>query len=229
LGSDLPIPGLVEFKYEEMKEHSHPFYLILDQKGLRFEPAPPPSSFDAFFLSSRKRPTFEEEAELFGNLEKKAKHEVVFRVLRIIEPRLKRLTMIYAAGQPVLHGDLGFGQPLPLPMMGEGMVRLASIVVRLGNASGGVALIDEIENGLHHSVIKKIWEALGEASRLFNTQIFATTHSRECIIAAHEAFSGARSDDFRFHRLDRINGEIRAVSYDRDSLEASLDMNLEVR
>jgi AAA15 family ATPase/GTPase len=95
--------------------------------------------------------------------------------------------------------------------MGEGMVRLLSLVLEITNASGGVVLVDEIENGLHHSVLTKVWRAVGEASRRSNTQIFATTHSWECIRAAHEAFLQNGIYDLRLHRLERINGDIEAV------------------
>jgi len=63
----------------------------------------------------------------------------------------------------------------------------------------------------------------------FNVQVFATTHSLECIMAAHRAFSGGNTYDFRLHRLEDVDGKIRAVTYDRESLEAAIDMGLEVR
>ena len=221
--------GMLELQYQDEKGIKGPFYLILDQRGIRFEPAAPSFSLSTFFLSSRKRPTFEEEAELFGDLEKKGKQELISQTLKILEPRLRRLSMIYTPGQPILHGDIGLEEPLPLPFMGEGMVRLANIAIRVGNAAGGIVLLDEIENGLHHTVLREVWKAIAEAARQFNTQVFATTHSRECIAAAHQAFVESGTYDFRLHRLDRINHEIRAVTYDQESLQASLEMNLEVR
>ena len=62
-----------------------------------------------------------------------------------------------------------------------------------------------------------------------NVQVFATTHSWECIKAAHEAFSETEPYDLRLHRLERINGEIKAVTYDKKTLDTSVEMNLEVR
>lgn len=46
-----------------------------------------------------------------------------------------------------------------------------------------------IENGLHYSTMVEVWKAIAEAARRAETQIFATTHSWECIKAAHEAFT----------------------------------------
>ena len=129
----------------------------------------------------------------------------------------------------MIYGDIGVGRRVPMSQMGEGMVRLLSLVLEITKASGGVVLIDEIENGLHHSVMTKIWRAVGEAARRSNTQIFATTHSWECIRAAHEAFLQNGTYDLRLHRLERINGDIKAVTYDQKTLDTSVEMNLEVR
>jgi AAA15 family ATPase/GTPase len=109
------------------------------------------------------------------------------------------------------------------------MARLASLVLAIGNAPKGVVLVDEIENGLHHSILPKVWRAIGEVARQFNTQVFATTHSLECIMAAHRAFSESERYDFRLHRLERINETIRAVTYDQETLEAAIETGLEVR
>ena len=51
----------------------------------------------------------------------------------------------------------------------------------------------------------------------------------EVIMAAHEAFLGGGTNDFRLHRLDRINQEIKVATYDQDALATSVDMAHEVR
>jgi AAA15 family ATPase/GTPase len=42
-------------------------------------------------------------------------------------------------------------------------------------------LIDEVENGLHYSVLRHVWPLLMSFSRKFNVQVFVSTHSRECL------------------------------------------------
>jgi AAA15 family ATPase/GTPase len=92
-------------------------------------------------------------------------------------------------------------------------------------------MVDEIDNGLHHTTLVGIWRAVGEAARTSNTQIFATTHSWECIRAAEEAFSvGDETPDFRYMRLDRAeNGDIRAATYVEDFLDTAIATGLEMR
>jgi len=113
--------------------------------------------------------------------------------------------------------------------MGGGMERLASLVLVIGTIPNGVVLVDEVESGLHYSILPKVWRAIGEVARQFNTQVFATTHSLECIVAAHRAFSESERYDFRLHRLDRDKESISAVTYDQETLEAAIETGLEVR
>ncbi len=219
---------VLQLEYQEKGRHDS-YYMILDRRGIHTTPVPPAPPFPAFFQGARIRIPFREEAERFGRLEIRGEQDVVWRVLQLIEPRLKRLAIVVVAGEPILHGDVGVGRLMPLPVMGEGMVRLASLVMHIGNAPNGVVLVDEIENGLHHSILPKVWRAIGEVARQFDTQIFATTHSLECIVAAHRAFSESERYDFRLHRLERVNETIRAVTYDQETLEAAIETGLEVR
>ena len=48
-----------------------------------------------------------------------------------------------------------------------------------------VLLIDELENGLYYSILPQIWRGIATLAESEQIQVFATTHSRECILAAH--------------------------------------------
>jgi len=149
--------------------------------------------------------------------------------LRIVEPRLQRLTTGLVAGMPVIYGDLGLERLLPLSIMGEGLQRLTYILLAIATRENVVVLVDEIDNGLHGSLMEKIWYAIGNAARHFDSQVIATTHSYECIQAAHQAFTESEKYDFRYHRLDRIDAQIRAVTYDEEDLEVAMTTEFEVR
>lgn len=201
--------------------------IFVHQNGISISKFPR-SPGNAKFLSSRSRALLE-DASLFGELEKQGKQDFLLEVLRILEPRLNRLANIPVGGVTILHGDIGLSQMIPLNLMGEGMTRLASVILAISYSKEGVLIVDEIENGFHHSIMKKVWQAIGKAARDFNVQVFAATHSRECIIAAHQAFSENGKYDFRYHRLDKIKGEIKAVNYNQEILQAAIDSNFEVR
>ena len=151
-------------------------------------------------------------------------------ILQIVEPRLERLAVLVSQGTPSLHGDIGVGRLVPLSYMGEGLRRLLSFVLAIKDIPGGIVLIDEFENGLHYSVLNDVWKAIAEAARQADVQIFATTHSWECIYRAHQYFVESDTyDDFRLHRLDRIGDRTVVFTYDRETFEASVTMSLEVR
>ncbi len=148
--------------------------------------------------------------------------------LKIIEPALQGLDLL-ADG---IYGDVeGFERLVPLESMGDGIRRLATIILAISAADNGVVAIDEIENGLHYSVLPDVWKAIYHAAEAFNVQVFATTHSYEMFQAAHQALSSEGQSAFRYYRLDRdpISTEIVAIKYDNELSEAAVEMQYEVR
>ncbi|MBI4567788.1 MAG: ATP-binding protein [Planctomycetes bacterium] len=81
----------------------------------------------------------------------------------------------------ILVGFVGSRRRVPLGSMGDGMRRLLVLAVSLVRASGGLLLIDEIDTGLHYSIMPKMWEMVVQTAMKSNTQVFATTHSADCI------------------------------------------------
>jgi predicted ATP-dependent endonuclease of OLD family len=100
----------------------------------------------------------------------------------------------------------------------------------MANASGGILLIDEFENGLHWEVQRELWRALFQAAGNFGVQVFATTHSNDCI----QAFIEAQKDrlipnESYVYRLERKGEDIRAHEFSPQGLEAAIRQGIEVR
>ncbi len=188
-----------------------------------------PAAVRSFFLPANDRSSPEEDAQQLGELVVSKRPYDILDGLRIIEPRLRRLAPVPTAEGSFIYADIGLGEMLDLRLMGDGLVHLTSILLHIASAAGGIVLIDEIENGLHHSIMHKVWRAIGAAARQFNTQVIATTHSYECIWAAHEVFAANGHYDFHLHRLDRVDDKIRAFTYDQETLASSVKADLEVR
>lgn len=83
----------------------------------------------------------------------------------------------------------GIDRPVPLNSMGDGMLRVLQLILAIFPARGGFFVIDEFENGLHYAVQEKIWQLVFDLARELNIQVFATTHSWDCI----DAFSSVAS------------------------------------
>jgi ABC-type dipeptide/oligopeptide/nickel transport system ATPase component len=122
----------------------------------------------------------------------------------------------------------GIDEPLPLKSMGDGMTRLFHIIVALVNAQNGLLLIDEFENGLHWSIQPKVWDIIFQLAEKLNVQVFATTHSRDCVRGFENIWN--KYPEFgAFFRLDFKDGRIGATEYTAETLTDAIDMDVEVR
>jgi AAA domain, putative AbiEii toxin, Type IV TA system/AAA ATPase domain len=196
----------------------------LSTERASLSPAPP-----CLYYPSSRLPNRKDEARRFSDLERAGRQGELLEPLRLLEPRLKRLLLLLVGDESIVHADLGLDEPIPVPAMGEGTGRLLALLLGILAARGGVVLIDEVENGIHYSALVDVWKAIAAAARSADVQVFATTHSWECIVAAQRAFTESEPYDFRLQRLDREGGSIRALSYDEEVLDAALTSGLEVR
>ena len=168
----------------------------------------------------------QEDAIRLGTLRRQKQGHVLLKALRVIEPTLQSIEDNSSSGTPMIWGDVGLPELIPLPAMGEGMTRIARIVLAIAASPDGVVVLDEIETGLHYSVLPKVWEVIDTAAKQFNTQIFATTHSFECVEAAHQSLGTNR---FLLHRLEANGTENRCVTYEPEAITAALQHPLEIR
>lgn len=204
----------------------------LNNYSLQFKIDPPAEPLDiAVFVGPRLRATPQELADRYSKIKMRGADKEIAHALRLIEPRLERLEILVSNGQPALHLDLGPGPLYPLTVLGEGISSMVDFLTSIQSARGGIVLIDEIENGIHHSVLKDLWVQLYRAAERSQVQIFATTHSQECVEAAQEAL-GKRENQLRLIRLRRPKSSqetIEAVEYDQDALEGAITSQLDVR
>ncbi|OYW72020.1 MAG: hypothetical protein B7Z37_26100 [Verrucomicrobia bacterium 12-59-8] len=150
--------------------------------------------------------------------------------LQSVDQRVKSLRAMEHTGQRMLYADVRLPERIALPLLGEGFNRLVQIYGAIIGEGADIVLIDEIENGLHWSALPQIWTGIREAVNKEEVQIFATTHSLECIAAAAEVFKGETKNDLAVHRLERAeNGDIHCVTMNEDELERMLERDWEVR
>jgi len=216
-----------EYRSPDSKPRVHKAFAdghgVRSRSGAIFE-APCP-----VFLSVNRSVRDPSLAQRLSDLAELKKESSIVEVLSIIEPRLNALKVLQKGRNAMIYGDLGMVRLIPLPLLGDGMVRILSLALGVPPAKDSALLVDEFENGLHYSVVKDVWKAIATAVRGFNVQLFATTHSEECIRSAHEAFSESENYDFRLHRLDYIDNTIKSVTYDQEALEFALTSGWEVR
>ena len=90
-------------------------------------------------------------------------------------------------------------------------------------------VIDEAENGIHHSVQHNYWRMVLQTAQENNVQVFATTHSWDCVSGFAQAATELEDAEGVLVRLERENGAIRAVEYSREELQIASEQGIEVR
>lgn len=164
---------------------------------------------------------------------------VVTDALQIIAPDFEALTFVRDVGAQGLQRTAmvklsTFAQPVPLRSLGDGFVRILQLVLKLLPARGGFLLIDEFENGLHFSVQEKIWDLLLTMAERLDIQIFATTHSWDCIESfARAAHANKAAEGLLFRVghsvLTSDQGRIIATVFDEEQLYSITQADVEVR
>lgn len=161
-------------------------------------------------------------------IQKKAERLVEF--LKIINPRIETI----AVNGNTTYADTGLDEMTPLNMFGSGMTRAATILAPciLGNEQ--VLLIDELENGLHHTAVLSLLKTLLALSHEQGIQIFATTHSIGVLESLQQAL---REKGFSRHQattncyaLQRDkNGLVRSYRYDYEQFDHCIEHGIEIR
>ena len=140
--------------------------------------------------------------------------------MRLIEPRVERLAVLASRRAPLggsARGGImlrmqGIDGRVPIGSVGDGMWRLLGLALTMARARGGVLLVDEIDTGLHYTVMQKMWTMIAERSKSLDVQVFATTHSRDC----YESLSSVADPEaippgeLTIHRLESGNGKSSA-------------------
>jgi predicted ATPase len=151
-------------------------------------------------------------------------------LLRSVDGRIKTVRLDYTTGlQPFIVVDIGLSRRVPLSEVGQGVYRLVAIFSELLGQRPNICFIDEIENGIHYSVLPQVWKGIAEVAERFRIQVFATTHSGECLAAAHESFGSRKNYDLRVIQLYRTDGCIEGRVLNRELIQSGLDGNIDLR
>ena len=201
-----------------------------EAQGFVSQVARMPPHPSAVFLSSRRHADAGEDVRRFGEMEMEGHAESIRECLKTIDKRIKGLTSL-TIQTPMLYADVGLSRLVPMGFLGDGIGRYLSMSLAFYEARKGMILIDEVENGLHHSALKGVWKNLYTLSQKFDVQVFATTHSRECLVEARDAFvdDEKTKNAILYHRLERRDDQVAVTTYPFDDLDFTLDYGSEVR
>ncbi len=159
--------------------------------------------------------------------------DFVEEALRTIHPGLDEIAFVPSRTETrgAFHARLkGETLPVPLGSLGDGVIRTMVLVVALVQCENGYLLVDEIDTGLHHSVLPDLWRMLLSAAERLNVQIVASTHSLDCIRAL-ATICDRNADIARsrisMHRIERE--KMTAVHYSERQIVIAAERGIETR
>ena len=120
-------------------------------------------------------------------------------------------------------------KPVPLRSLGDGATRLFGVALALAGSRNGFLVIDEVENGIHHSAHDDFWRMVLRTAEENDIQVLAATHSFDCVRGfAHAAVDSPESERVLV-RLERQDERTRAVVYSESEIETAAKQGIEVR
>jgi AAA15 family ATPase/GTPase len=148
-------------------------------------------------------------------------------ILQIIEPKVKGL--LYMGSSKHSLGISVSNQLISLSDFGDGFKYLLNYFIKFidkknsGDTTESILLIDEIENGIHHTAHKDFWKTIFKLSKELKVQVFATTHSLEMIKAFNEVAKSEGGGAYFEMAREYETGQIFAQKHDADLLEYELE------
>ncbi|MCU0286241.1 MAG: AAA family ATPase [Acidobacteria bacterium] len=152
----------------------------------------------------------------------------VVEALRIIDPEISAVSMVGGRQRTAIVRAGNLPRPVSLRSFGDGLNRLFGIVLSLVNAKNGILLIDEFENGMHHSVQLDVWRSLFKLSQRLDVQVFATSHSWDAVETFQEAAAESPGEGVLI-RLSRKGDDIIPTIFAEDELAIATRDHIEVR
>lgn len=221
---------LLDLNEEQRKPTSTFFWRLADSDTLK-------SSFiSTSFLAS------ETLAKLWDQITLGPNEDIVLQALKIIDSNVERLAFVQDRNRYAQRDNNGrlaivklknLDTPVPLNSMGDGMSRILQLILSVFPAKDGILLIDEFENGLHYSVQEEVWRIIFQLANELNIQVFATTHSWDCIESFTKAAVESPEEGVLLKvsrsKLTSDNGKVIATVYDEEALKTVTASALEVR
>jgi predicted ATPase len=173
-----------------------------------------------------------ESADQFSELSKKGEDTLVRKTIAKLFPGIGQLSLETYAGAGALYcippGSKG-KEKLPVAIVSTALTKLLAILLGMAtSAKNGVVLIDEIENGIYHGRLGKVWECIYAFAKAFDVQVFAATHSMECLRAALPTLKD-HEQEFRLLRAERHEDKRIVRVFEGSKFESALESDYEIR
>ena len=164
-------------------------------------------------------------AELF----KRNRKDTILTLLKLFDARINGIEILT---DDIYVGFEDMSQMLSFSMMGDGLRRYLNMVAAAANPLIDVLLIDEIDNGLHYSVYRKLWQTLFALANATGKQLFISTHSKETLYYLNEMLQEVPEyqPNLRLYTLERtLKKGLQAYMLTHEGLRGACENDVELR
>ena len=228
----LPSSSIIPVVFETIDNEGNVFTQkpFINAKG-EYEPngsgAPGLVSFIPSFAAANPL----ESAEIFSTLSKRNETDQLKKTLREVFPDVLDVSIeILPGGITSLYCSRpNVKEKVPLGLVSAGVSKLVQILLGIAGVRGGVVVVDEIENGFHYKAMPKVWEAIIHFCEEYKVQLFASTHSKECLDAL-EPMLRKKQLEFRLLRAEEDKQHEHTVRvFSGREFDAALETGTEFR
>ncbi len=157
------------------------------------------------------------------------RHDLLLETFRSVFPDITDVSPETDIGSWLIHVRVaGLRQMIPLALYSNAASRFIAYLGGIAEQQNGVVLIDEIENGFYYKALEKAWQALYVFAEAYETQLFITTHSLECLRAAKSVIA-AHPDSFALVRANHQKEDRWLDCFSGERLSMALEQGFELR
>jgi len=165
--------------------------------------------------------------QVFESVQKKDAEDVLYKYINEFDKNILNFKII---GGDKPQCKVSSGEYRDINEFGDGLKHYISIICSLYACEKGYLFIDEIDNGIHYTQLDKLWEIILTISKQQNVQVFATTHSKECIESYARVAKRLEDKEITMTVLARNpKNELKALVYNDEMFYSELEQNHEVR
>lgn len=221
--------GKISLAWKEIATQGEPASTNVDVESKRWSFTAPRLIHPCEFIGGSAVQYRNRLAEKLSELSKESETAPIVDALRSEFPFLRDLSLELDGWSTSVFASVeGSKRKFPAALVSDGFNKLLSILLSIASASKGTLLIDQIEDSFYYKKLPSIWRVICRFAVEKDVQIFATTHSRECLEALLPIIE-KNENDFALLRASKMNGASRIMVSDGRHFGSALSQEFEVR
>lgn len=160
----------------------------------------------------------------FSSMQKLDKENYLNTALNNFDNSIESFKIIDEKPQCKINGEYR-----EITELGDGTRHLVSIIISLFKCSDGYLFIDEMDSGIHYSKLDELWGIILKTSKELNIQVFATTHSKECIESYARVSQKLANKEVSLIELGKKDNKIESIVFNYQGIKHHIEQKLEVR